>query len=66
MRANCEPDSNVNEESDLQWNKHFPQRISTEDGIQIDLSPEHEEKASNSIRFNFVSDSNENEKRDPQ
>jgi hypothetical protein len=46
------------DESDLQFQKHFEQRISTLDGMTIDLSDDHE-NASDSIRVNRELDSNE-------
>jgi hypothetical protein len=36
IRINCEFDSNVSDESDLQYEKHLDPRISTFRGIKID------------------------------
>jgi hypothetical protein len=53
-------DSNVNVESDRQRLKQNLPRIVTEEGIQIDLSDEHPENASASIRSRVEFDSNVN------
>jgi hypothetical protein len=53
------------DESDLQASKHADPRISTEHGIEIDLSPERE-NAFDSIRFNDDGDSNEIDESDSQ
>jgi hypothetical protein len=58
IRVNWEGDSNESHESDLHDEKHFEQRISTFDGIIIDLSDENE-NADDSIRVNREFDSND-------
>jgi hypothetical protein len=57
IRVKCEFDSNVIDESNLQFEKQFDSRISTFLGIKIDSSDENE-NASDSIRLNRESDSN--------
>jgi hypothetical protein len=51
LRVNSEFDSNVTDESDLQFDKHSEPRISTFRGIKIDSSDDHE-NADDPIRFN--------------
>jgi hypothetical protein len=58
MRVNREFDSNKSDESDVQYEKHDEQRISTLRGIKIDSSDEPE-NAHDSIRVNREFDSNE-------
>jgi hypothetical protein len=58
-------DSNEIDESDLHDEKHDEQRISTLDGIIIDLSDENE-NADDSIRVNRELDSNEIDESDSQ
>jgi hypothetical protein len=65
IRVNREPDSNVIDESDSQYQKHFEQRISTFRGITIDESDDFE-NASDSIRVNRESDSNVIDESDTQ
>jgi hypothetical protein len=45
IRLSLEPESNVNDESDEQREKHSLQRTSTDDGIQMDFSARHLENA---------------------
>jgi hypothetical protein len=57
IRVKCEFDSNVIDECDSQYEKHFEQRISTLRGIKIDSSDENE-NAPDSIRVKCEFDSN--------
>jgi hypothetical protein len=57
IRVKCEFDSNVIDESDLQFKKHFDPRISTLLGIKIDSSDENA-NALDSIRVKREFDSN--------
>jgi hypothetical protein len=70
IRVKCEFDSNVIDESDLQFEKHFHPRISTFRGIMIDLSDDDEnaddENTDDSIRFNCEFDSNLTDESDSQ
>jgi hypothetical protein len=63
--VSCEFDSNVIDESDSQYEKHFDPRISTLLGIKIDSSDESE-NASDSIRVKCEFDSNVIDESDPQ
>jgi hypothetical protein len=65
MCFNLDHDSNEIDESELQDEKHFEQRISTDRGIVIDLSDD-DENASDSIRVNRESVSNEIDESDLQ
>jgi hypothetical protein len=58
LGVNCEFDSNVIDESDLQFKKQFEPRISTFFGIKIYSSDENE-NAKDSIRVKCEFDSNE-------
>jgi hypothetical protein len=58
-------DSNEIDESDLQDEKHDEQRISTLDGITIDLSDANK-NADDSIRANREFDSNDIDENDSQ
>jgi hypothetical protein len=60
IRIKFEPDSNVNDDSELQRDKHSSQRISTEAVIQVDSDDEHKASAFASIRIKFDPDSNAN------
>jgi hypothetical protein len=64
IRRSLEVDSNVTSARDLQREKLFGQRISTQLGIQINESDEQLAKASPSIRESFESDSNLTSRRD--
>jgi hypothetical protein len=66
IRRNSDPESKLNEETDLHLKKHFPHRISTEDGIQTDVNNEHDKNAATPIRFNLEPDSKCNEEREKQ
>jgi hypothetical protein len=57
IRVKCESDSNVIDESDSQYEKHFDPRMSTLLGIKIDWSDE-DENANDSIRVKCEFDSN--------
>jgi hypothetical protein len=61
IRVNCEFDSNVIDESDLQFEKQLDPRISTFLGIKID-SNDDLENASDSIRVKCESDSHKIDK----
>jgi uncharacterized SAM-dependent methyltransferase len=63
IRVKCEFDSNVIDESDSHFEKHFDPRISTFLGIRIDRSDEYE-NASDSICVNCEFDSNVIDERD--
>jgi uncharacterized SAM-dependent methyltransferase len=63
IRVESEFDSNVIDESEKQFEKHFDPRISTLRGIKIDSSDEYE-NASDSIRVNHDFDSNLIDERD--
>jgi DNA-dependent RNA polymerase auxiliary subunit epsilon len=65
IRFNCEFDSNVIDESELQYEKQDELRISTFRGIMIDLSDD-DENANDSIRFNCEFDSNVIDESDSQ
>jgi hypothetical protein len=58
-------DSNEIDESESQFEKHLEQRMSTLDGIIIDLSDD-DENADDSIRVNHELDSNEIDESDRQ
>jgi hypothetical protein len=61
IRLSFDPDSNVNDESDLHQQKDPPQRTSTDAGIQIVLSDEHEANEFSEIRVSVDPNSNVNE-----
>jgi hypothetical protein len=51
--TSCDPDSNVNVESEEQRKKHRRSRISTDAGMQMERRDVHEENASDLISFEF-------------
>jgi hypothetical protein len=59
-----DPDSNVNEESDVHLWKQLSPRNSTDAGRQIDFNNEQSETAFTSIRVSFDPDSNVNDDSD--
>jgi hypothetical protein len=65
IRDNLELDSNVIEESDLQFEKHRPPKNSTDSGIMISIKPVPE-NASASTRDNLELHSNRIEESDLQ
>jgi hypothetical protein len=58
IRISFDPDSNVNDESELHDEKQPSPRNSTEAGREIDLNDEQEERAYASIRIRLDADSN--------
>jgi hypothetical protein len=51
IELRCDPDSNVNVESEEQPKKHFWPRISTDAGMQIERRDVHKENALGLITF---------------
>jgi hypothetical protein len=64
IRVSFDPDSNVNDESDLHEEKELAPRNPTDAGRQTDCNFEQLWKAFDSIRASFDPDSNENDERD--
>jgi hypothetical protein len=58
-------DSNVNDESDEQAEKHCRERTSTEEGIQMDFNALHEKNDDNPIRARLDGDSKVNDESEP-
>jgi hypothetical protein len=64
IRVSFDPDSNVNDESDLHPQKDLSPRNSTEAGRQIDFNDEQLQSAHDAIRVSFDPDSNVNDESD--
>jgi hypothetical protein len=66
MRVSFEPDSNINDESDVHDKKELSPRNSSEAGRQIDFNDEQPESAFASIRVSLDPFSNVNDESDSQ
>jgi hypothetical protein len=66
MRASFDPDSNVNEASDLAFIRASAESAVNDPGRQSDFSPEHPEKTPSSIVSNFEPDSKRTDINDEQ
>jgi hypothetical protein len=64
IRVSFDPDSNVNDQSDLHLEKDSLPRNSTDAGRKIDCNDEQPESAPDSIRVSFDPDSNVNDESD--
>jgi hypothetical protein len=66
IRVSCEPDSNVNDQSELQSETGICPRNSTDAGRQIDFNDEQPKSVFGSIRVSFEPDANENDESELQ
>jgi hypothetical protein len=66
MQYSFDPDSNVNDERDVQDMKELSPRNLTEAGTQIECNEEHPRNADSPIRVSFEPDSNINEQSESQ